>query len=444
MKRCAPVLTLLLLAACKKDGPVVGAATVVVDAGMAAERSLASIVATCALAQGEVQVRRIGQSYWQPVSTGAVFREGDWIRTAGRSFARVSFASGGSLELEENAVIVVDLGAPVEAAAGQDAGGPAVLAVRETVVAVESGVVRGVMEERKPGEILAPLVIATADGSTVKLRAETGEKKVEFRLTKDTATGKTEVAVTTGKAKLTSKKGGEQAIKAGQAADLSAEGASEVVELIDFPPSVTPGIDARFRFAQGLTVNIAWKGVPEATGYKLQVARDLSFTNLDLSLDTADLQAAFTPKVQGMYAWRVAAKDKTGRYGEFGFARRIFAEKDQPQELLLTPENNATYTFTDAPPRIVFSWQSAANAQRYRLILASTEDLLKTAIVDEPTATQSFLVNDLEEGTYYWGAFLVDGNGQEPIFLSPRKLVVKRGKGRDVVKTPKAISDWGR
>ena len=59
-----------LLGCKEKPAPAPGPDAAAADTA----RALAAIVASCASAVGEVQVRRAGQADWEPVATGSVFR----------------------------------------------------------------------------------------------------------------------------------------------------------------------------------------------------------------------------------------------------------------------------------------------------------------------------------------------------------------------------------
>src|SRR5204863_27464 len=122
---------------------------------------------------------------------------------------------------------------------------------------------------------------------------------------------------------------------------------SAVAELIEFPVSAEPSIDARFLYKAGVIIRLGWKPVDGAAGYKVQIAHDLSFQSLASTAEVEGTAFAFTPPVAGMFAWRVAAKDAQGRFGEFGFARRIFCEAEQPKDLLVGPEDKAILKFNE-------------------------------------------------------------------------------------------------
>src|SRR5205085_6852798 len=118
-------------------------------------------------------------------------------------------------------------------------------------------------------------------------------------------------------------KDGQRTIAAGEATDVSQQHAGEVVKLLGFPKSLSPGIDARFLFAAKLKVPFVWGPVPSAASYYLQVARDTDFHNLVATAISTTTNNSFSPEVEGIYVWRVAARDASGRQGELGFARRI-------------------------------------------------------------------------------------------------------------------------
>ncbi len=430
MRRLLFAAVLLAAAACKKSQP----ATPPPDAGAAeAAKSLAAIVASCAAMEGDVQVRRAGGAEWTAVATGAVFRAGDVLRTGAGGFARVEFLSGGGLELAADAEVTLDLVAP---AAPPAAGAPAPQA--ESRVSVERGVVRGFMPATKDA---APIVLRTAEGKDVRLAAAApGEKPVSVRLTRS-ARG-TELAVTSGEVKVVGA-AGETTLRSGQAADVKAEGPAEVVELLEFPASVEPGIDARFRWEPQLAIRISWRAVERASGYRIQIARDLAFQSVEQAFDSDGAQTTFVPRAEGVYAWRVASRDAAGRLGEYGFARRLYLEKEQPKDLLVGPPDGHTITFAEQLPPIEFTWQSSANAAAYRLVIAKGPDLLAQKLMELETSGQKLEIVALEAGTYWWGVYVKDLKVPQPIFVKPRQLVLQK-VAKPKVKVPKAITEWGK
>jgi hypothetical protein len=418
----ASLLALAALSACGRKPKEAGAGADV------AAKALAEIVATCGEANGDVQVRRSGQSTWAPIETGAAFHAGDEVKTGAQAYARIEFMSGGGLELQENASVIIDV-APAQGAGG----------VAEAKVAVTGGEVQGFLPEAAAGGTSAGLVIKAADGAETRLSAAPGDAKASFRVSQ----GKkgTEVAVTQGKARLGAGADAKE-LKKGQAVEMAGGQVSAPIELIDFPSSLDPGVDARFHFKPGLAVRIAWRAVPGATGYRIQVGHDLDFQVLDATKAQKETEFTFTPRGPGMNTWRVAAKDESGRYGEFGFARRFYCEKEPPRELLIGPEDGYTIKYADAAPPITFSWESAGAADSYRLVVARGPDLLNQKVVSMVSEGQRIQLEGLDAGVYHWGVYVDDDRAPEPIFVKPRKLVLEKVEKPKV--NVKALTDWGK
>lgn len=422
----ASLLALLSLSACSSCGR-----KTVEPAADATARALESIVATLGDASGDVQVRRGGQSSWAPVETGAAFRPGDEIRTGALSVARVEFLGGGGLDLQENASVILDVAAPK---AGEAAGAP------EATVSVTGGEVQGFLPEAGAEGKGTGMVIRGADGAETRLTAAQGKEPTAFRLSRG-ARG-TEVAVTRGEARVGTGADARD-LKRGQAIEMAGGAVSAPIELIDFPASVEPGVDARFHFKPGITIRMSWRPVPEATGYRIQVGHDLAFQTIDASRELTVTEFTFSPRAPGMNSWRVAARDGSGRYGEYGFARRFYTEKEPPRDLLIAPEDGAALRFTDATPPVSFSWESAGAASSYRLVVARGPDLLRQKIVSMTSEGQRVVMEGLDPGELYWGVYVDDEKAPEPIFVKPRKLVLDR-VGAPKVSVPKALDQWGK
>jgi hypothetical protein len=357
------------------------------------EEALSNIVATCAEVNGPVEVRRKGQPQWEPATVGTPLRERDWVRTAAGGFARVRFSDRGFLDLPEHTTILVD-----------------------SAISVESGSLVAVAEG---GE---PIRVKAADGSEARIVAAGGDVPAQIRLTAQT--GGLEIAVTKGNVNVITE-AGEQAVAAGEASDLSNHRAGAVVKLLGFPRSVSPGIDARFRYVADKKIAMTWKPVRGAAKYRLQVSRDADFRALVLDTTAAATSGAFVPDGVSEYVWRVAGIDADGRLGEFGFARRMYVEDDEPRELLIAPANGAKIGFADKVPRVTFSWRSAGDTKRYKLVIGHGSDLSST-VASIPTTGQELDVKTLREGTYHWGVYAIKGDRETPIFLAPRELTIRK------------------
>lgn len=359
------------------------------------EEALGSIIATCAEALGTIEVRRKGQAHWEPLAIGGTLRERDWVRTGKGSFVRIRFAGRGFVDLRENTTLLVD-----------------------SALSIDSGAVAVVAEGDKPFEMTAK------DGSKATIAAAPGSGPAEVRLVpgKDSAL---EVAVMKGSVAVTTD-GGQQTVAAGHATDVANNRASGVVRLIAYPRSVAPGIDARFLFVEDKEIRLSWQPVKSAKGYLVQIARDPEFRELVTTAELAATHTAFVPTVAGQYAWRVAARDKNDRLGEYGFARRLFVEQEPPRDLLLSPAEGTKVGFSDAYPRIPFSWQSAGDTTRYKLRIWRSPGLETEPVLDLVTDKQEIEVATLREGDYRWGVYAIRKGREEPIYVTARVLTIGR------------------
>jgi hypothetical protein len=371
------------------------------------------VTATCEQANGTVDVRRRGEvGVWHALAAGGALRSGDVVRTGPASSARLAFAAGGALELEADATVEIGVSAP---ATKGGAASPA-----ESTVAVEAGVVRGVLPSASDAGPVG-LVVRGADGSTTRLATAKGSTPATIRLTR-APTG-TEVAVTGGEVEVGSGQGGQK-VSAGRAIDLPPAAGRPVVELLEFPASIAPGVDARFKWRKGLEVRLAWKKVASAAGYRVQVSRSLSFETVSRTLETDGTAIAFAPEAEGLYAWRVASRDGAGRFGEYGFARRLYCDRSSSLDLLVGPADRETVKYAGPDSPIAFTWQSAADAKAYRLLVATSPRLRARPVVNRVTKEQRVEVKDLAPGSYYWGVFAGEGPTAKPIFQKPRSLVI--------------------
>ena len=369
--------------------------------------------ATCERASGTVEVQRRTDGSWHPLAAGGGLGSGDVVRTGPASSARVVFAAGGALELEADAT--VEIGVSAQATTGGSA------APTESTVAVQAGVVRGVLPSASDSQL--GLVIRGEDGSTTRLATAKGSAPAEVRLTR--APAGTEVAVTEGEVEVGSGKSGRR-LGVGRAIDLPPSAGRPVVDLLDFPASVAPGVDARFQWRKGLEVRLSWKKVARAAGYRVQTSRTLSFETVSGTFETKGTEISFAPEADGLYAWRVASRDDAGRYGEYGFARRLYCDRSRSRDLLVGPADREAVTYTGPGTTVTFTWQSAADARAYRLVVAASPRLRPRSVVSRVTKEQRLDVKGLAPGAYYWGVFVGDGPAAKPIFQKPRSLLIQR------------------
>ena len=356
---CVPLLALTFAGCGKEDA----APPVEVTRAPEPKPAATAVVGKCGAVTGTVEVHHAGLPYWEPVAEGTELRADDWVRTQPDATVELQFTNGAKLSVEQDSVVVVEL--PASASPTDE---PAPL------VAVSKGVVRGVAGDASNASLLL-----RSGTKTQRVTASKGQQQVDYRV-RATDQG-TEIAVTKGTAVV---ERGEQKVELSEGrATMATETLSASVEVPAFPVSVAPGIDARSVFPLVKPLFLAWRAVRGVTGYRVQLARDLSFSEDVQTVDITSSMYELKPQARGLYVWRVASRGAGGVVSEYGFARRIYFEAERPQELLLTPEDGETYGFQAKLPTVLFQWQAAAGALSYRLAISRGPDPLDKPVVME-------------------------------------------------------------
>ncbi|HYV49008.1 MAG TPA: hypothetical protein VFA20_29310 [Myxococcaceae bacterium] len=400
--------------------------------GSSALHSLDEIIATCSATSGPVEVRRRGEGFWGNAVVGSVFRPGDWLRAGAGAYARVEFLGSGALELDENATVILDQQEAPPAVDGGTSTG------KMALVAVESGAVRGLMQAADGGTPHA-LGFATADGQRGRLEASEGQGPVEFSLTRRDK--KTEVAVSSGEATLAFS-GEKRTLKEGIAEEVDLGKLVEVVLLK--PPALTaPRPEARVLFAASKPVPLRWEPVEGASGYRVQIARDPAFRSVVETREVDRTEYAFAAREATGYSWRIATRDTAGRLGPYSTGRRIHLEASAPSEHLIEPDPGSAYGYAGDPIRIAFRWRPEPGVSQYKVVIARSPDLERERVATETSRTDHAEIGGLTPGSYYWGVFAVESDGDaRPMHLAARPLLVKRVSASTLRVTKKAPR-WG-
>lgn len=165
---------------------------------------------------------------------------------------------------------------------------------------------------------------------------------------------------------------------------------------------------------QPTTLTLSWSAVDGATGYDLQVATDMNFS--DLVVDAA--VDATAQDVQGLsegttYYWRVRARNADGA-GPFSATQQFSTESGvqapgaAPRDLV--PEDGVA----DQPTTLTFSWGAVDGATGYDLQVATDAGFGRLA-VEVSVAGTSQEVQDLAEDTaYYWRVRATNEGGPGP------------------------------
>lgn len=191
---------------------------------------------------------------------------------------------------------------------------------------------------------------------------------------------------------------------------LETDISDEVVQL------VAPANNSNFN-STGIT--FTWETVPDATKYRLQIAKPNFENPTQIVLDTIVTSTYFTQQLAiANYEWRVKALNSA--YGT-GYSSRFFAvvsnEDFQNNTVVLnTPANNL---ITKTPLQSL-SWQSIIGATKYQLQIYDSNNTIK---LDETLTTTSYDYT-FPEGSYSWRVRAT--NGEKQTLYTSRAILVDK------------------
>ncbi|MBK8012647.1 MAG: hypothetical protein IPK13_14950 [Deltaproteobacteria bacterium] len=401
-------------------------------------------VAECVARRGEVRTHPPSEWVWEPVEVGARLSAGDWVRTATRSEAVFSYLSGSSLVVKPSAIVIL-----------KDAKFEKNRSIFANYLLIQKGVVRGKLEAKmasaSPSVSASPsalasvpaeaVVVDTGEGAHVRLTAAEARSLLGYRLSAR-PDGAVEVAVTDGKGRLTAGDGRSLDLNRGQAQDLRAGTfVGRVLELPASPALEAPLDEEAVEASPGEPLVLTWARVPGAATYRVEVALDASFEAIVEAAVTAKPVWHHPVSGPGVLFWRVAARSKDEREGEFGVARRVVVEPPAPLvDRLVTPVDGATVSSPERQPPVTFTWTSAGPNKQYRVVVSAGDGLSTpaSAALSEITDGLRLTTRSLSPGRYVWGVFALGARGTErPMFERPRRLTIKRSLG---IETPSKVT----
>jgi hypothetical protein len=162
---------------------------------------------------------------------------------------------------------------------------------------------------------------------------------------------------------------------------------------------------------QSRNPRLTWRAYPLASGYRLQVARDTTFTLSDIVTDLTVADTAYTltgllPNTR--YYWRIAVVMPSYTLG-FGQAWRFETVGGLPNQVnLVSPPNGAGVRHDS----VVCRWNSLPGATRYAL--EWTQDSLFAYPDVDSLVTDTLAVLRVGLGTYYWRVRAKNDTGWGP------------------------------
>ena len=161
-----------------------------------------------------------------------------------------------------------------------------------------------------------------------------------------------------------------------------------VVDARPFAPALLlPAAGARTTIAR---VNASWSPVAEAKSYRLQLARDNNFANGLIERESAGLPAATVhlDKPSGMFWWRVASIDGSGKAGPWSDARSFEIDAAVP---VLKPKYGQRQIALELDP---------SESQLFQ-VQVSRNDKFTSTVFDRTVGGREIELGNLAQDVYY-------------------------------------------
>jgi hypothetical protein len=169
----------------------------------------------------------------------------------------------------------------------------------------------------------------------------------------------------------------------------------------------------------------------------LSDTREFAYENRSSGWISADNWRVSPPLSEGLWYWRVQAKDNTGKVGEFSGIRSFRVDvTPPPAPQLLEPENGITTA--DNRPR--FRWAAVTDNSApvtYRLQVDNNSNFSSPELDISGLTENSFTPeNGLPMGSYWWRVQASDNAGNVGPWSSARVLLIGISRGVEVTITP--------
>ena len=160
------------------------------------------------------------------------------------------------------------------------------------------------------------------------------------------------------------------------------------------------------------TPSFDWTDVAGAAQYELMVDNSSSFdspeihrTNLAASSYTAASSLA-----DGLYYWKVRARDAAGNWGQYSEVRSFTIDtQGPPAPSLISPDDMAT--LNDNTPS--FDWTDVAEAVQYELMVDNSISFNDPEIhKSDLTISEFTAASSIPDGGYYWKVRAMDNKGR--------------------------------
>jgi Glucodextranase, domain B len=243
--------------------------------------------------EGKVEVKPKDEFVWKPASLKMDLQEGDRVRTAPDSSARVNFEDGTEITIQSDSIAVLSRRSPGK----QELSPLVVIEIGESDINAEKSASAPSLSTSKISRF------KVAPGSTGTIRAE--------------LSGNHSGTITKGYGEITTVSGTREKLNDLEQFKVDQNNVATKTKLPYVPPLFSPQNGQVFEFLtdQGLTVELKWRDVSNAEKYHVEISESplfgkLSAQNESLAKSSISIKIPKTSKKQ--YFWRVRSIDQKG------------------------------------------------------------------------------------------------------------------------------------
>ncbi len=188
------------------------------------------------------------------------------------------------------------------------------------------------------------------------------------------------------------------------------------------------------------TPTLEWTTTVDATSYQIQYSYNSGFTNLYLQTSTTFTTYNTPATADGLYYWRVRARDEAQNYGPYSTVWSFTIDTTPPAgPTLNSPEDGLISNNNEQ----TFSWEANGGSNYYRFQLDQT-GTFTSPIVDNYLFETSYTRSSLTDGTYYWRVKARDPVGNWGGWSDVRSLTIDTVAPliTDVIYLPEIVDDF--
>ncbi|MHA2250338.1 MAG: Ig-like domain-containing protein [Candidatus Kariarchaeaceae archaeon] len=183
---------------------------------------------------------------------------------------------------------------------------------------------------------------------------------------------------------------------------------------------------------------LTWNEIADADTYNVQVDDDSGFISPIIDTSTSSTSHTTSTLIDGIYYWRVRAQDAVGNWGAWNATGNFTIDTTPPGATTLSsPANSASLTITP-----LLEWNPVTDAAEYQWQV-DTNSSFSTPLQNYTSST-SYVIPELDDGTYNWRVRARDAVGNWGPWSSVRTFIIdKAGPDAPLLTAPAAGSYLG-